>query len=413
MKTKRGASLIVALGVLAALLAVLAYAAEDQRIAIMAEQNRMEGRRAELAAEAGIQWSLEEMAEYVTTSSVTLADQWATDTWYGEQKFEVGNTSFKVQIVDAASFININTVQETQLENMGLNDTQVDSLLDWRSTGETPRANGAKDAYYNALPNPYNAKLGNFDSVDELLQVQGFNGAYLYNTPQENNVVVQNANGGESLPALADCCTVDSVSPNVSSSGTAKLNANTATAAQMIQRGIPAPVATSIVSRRSRGTFSTMGALLQSPGISISNCGTILDNLTVSSSTTISGLINVNTASAAVLETLPGMTTDIAGAIVEDQTDGITSMSDLASVSGMTLSVLEQCVDYLTIASNVFLVRSVGTAGQTSVALEAVVSITNGTPTIKRISRCLFSDMPTRWNWETTTTADNVLVESK
>ena len=412
MRTHRGASLLLALAVVASLLAVLAFAAADQRLAIMAESNRMQERRALVAAQSGIQWALQDLAT-ANTASVTLQDDWATITTNGDEKYTVADTSFRVQIVDAASLININTVTEAQLQTMGLTQEQIDSLLDWRSAGQTPRPEGAKDAYYNALTYPYNTKLRAFDSVDELLQVKGFNAATLFNTAAENNTVTVNTNGTPDLPPLADVSTVDSVSPSTSATGTAKLNANTATAVTMVQRGIPATVAARILAGRARGTYANMAALLRAPGITLADCGPILENLQIGTATTATGMLNLNTTSEAVLNTLPGLTPDVVSAIITLQQSGFTSMSDLATIPGMSLSALQQIADHVAVGSNVFLVRCVGTAGQASVALEAAVKITNGQPTVTRISRCLFTDMPTRWSWETTTTNENVLVESK
>jgi len=93
---------------------------------------------------------------------------------YGEGQFEVwiGNERGK---------ININGANEALLKMMlngfGLEGQQesiiVDSILDWRDKNDLHRLNGAEDDYYKSLPEPYECKNGDFDSVEELLMVRG------------------------------------------------------------------------------------------------------------------------------------------------------------------------------------------------------------------------------------------------
>jgi general secretion pathway protein K len=49
----------------------------------------------------------------------------------------------------------------------------VDSILDWRDTDDLRRLHGAETEYYQSLPQPYSAKNGPFDTVEELLLVRG------------------------------------------------------------------------------------------------------------------------------------------------------------------------------------------------------------------------------------------------
>lgn len=49
----------------------------------------------------------------------------------------------------------------------------VDAIGDWVDSDDLVRPSGAESRYYNTLPNPYNAKNGPFDTVDELRKVKG------------------------------------------------------------------------------------------------------------------------------------------------------------------------------------------------------------------------------------------------
>jgi general secretion pathway protein K len=93
---------------------------------------------------------------------------------YGEGEYEVriGNESGK---------ININVANEAllkmMLEGFDLEEQEkniiVDSILDWRDKNTLHRLNGAEDDYYRSLPEPYECKDDDFDSVEELLLVRG------------------------------------------------------------------------------------------------------------------------------------------------------------------------------------------------------------------------------------------------
>ena len=61
-------------------------------------------------------------------------------------------------------------------------DIIVDSILDWMDKDELHKLNGAEDDYYQSLNPPYDCKDGPFDTVDELVLVQGVTKQILYGT---------------------------------------------------------------------------------------------------------------------------------------------------------------------------------------------------------------------------------------
>ena len=94
---------------------------------------------------------------------------------------DFGSGKFKVHIGNEAGKININQANETLLKMMveafdldtQQKDIIADSILDWRDENDLHRLNGAEDDYYNSLPEPYDCKNDDFDSVEELLLVRG------------------------------------------------------------------------------------------------------------------------------------------------------------------------------------------------------------------------------------------------
>ncbi len=153
-------------------------------------------------------------------------------------------------ITDECARLDINTATETQLrllfENVIPDDEDypvdinvlVDSLLDWRESGDTPRANGAKDLYYQSLDPPYNCKKAAFSTVEELLLVRDFTPWVMFGEDYNQNGLldVNEDDGRESFPpdnddnelykGIAPYLTVWSRELNVSNMKAPRINLN-------------------------------------------------------------------------------------------------------------------------------------------------------------------------------------------
>lgn len=430
-RQERGVVLVIALAILAGLVALVASVAASQQLAIRAEANRINRERARIAAEAGVQRALAAIAGTIqdTTNVATGTPvsgttvqgqaQMQTDEWYtlgdkGNERFTVGAGTFRIEIFDAGSLVNLNTALEAQLLRLPLTTEQVASLLDWREVGTTARTEGAKDEYYNALEKPYNAKLRRFDTFDELLDVRYF-------TPTDLYQVNDNANTTTPLPNLADgrqavlydLSTVDSFSAQLQPSGAAMININTANVSQrLVQAGMSLQTAQALAPGTAAPSFASIGDVLARV-TNPADRAVVLDAVTTSPATRLEGKINLNTASEAVLMSIPDMTEDLANGIVAYQSTGFTKLSDLLQVSGFTdANNLQRFASYFTVRSSIFLVRVVGECGGTQVALEAVVDTSSQAPRLIKMHDQPYSDMPTRWGWSTDPTNDTVLVAS-
>lgn len=411
-RKQRGAVMVVTLAILAGLVALLAAAAITQREKFRETTVRMQQRRAEIAADAGIQRALAQIQTITAGSASTTQDEWATLGTNGDDLFEVGNAAFRLQIVDAARFVNLNSAPETQLQRMPFTQEQIDSLLDWREPGNTPRPEGGKDEYYNNLPNPYNTKLRRLDSFDELLSIKGFSAGRLYE-PQTDVVstATQVTGPSDQQPTLAELSTVDSFSPNLAPNGQAKLNVNAGgtTAAALQQRGLSAVIANQIVAGR---PYTGIGRVLNLVGNDRDAQRIVLDELTTSAAPRIEGKINLNTASESVLNTVPNLPPDVVSSIVSRQEQGFTRLSDLLDIPGLSGATLTDTIDLFEVSSQTFLVRAMGVAGDTFVSREAVVEFTNGTARVLRVVDPPFADMRSRWGWATETTNEITLLEA-
>lgn len=410
MRTKRsGAILLAVVAVLGGLVVIMGGLAANQRIAFQAQMNRMQMRRAEFAAQTGVNRALAAL-QTIDPNQVSQEDEWYELGETGSTNFILGDASFRMQILDAGALISINTANQQQLEHLPLSTEQIESLLDWRETGTDPRTEGAKDEYYNGLPTPYNARLGPFKTVDELLLVRGWDAPTLYEYDPQRTAITQNVAYDERQIPLAQFLTVDSQAPSTNAQGQPKAQIRTVTNAQLLQRGINEIAAGNIFQRRT--TFTSMAQVLAVQGVNAQSAQALLDNYTINAGPT-TGRINLNTASEAVLQSIEGITPDISAEIVSRQTTGFTSIGELRTIPGVNIGLLRTTADTFAVGSTTFHVRVIGTAGQTSVPLEAVVRIENGVPRILRVQRPPFSDMRERWEWDEETTTETVLSEGE
>ncbi len=404
---RRGAVMILAMVVVFAVTAMLVSALAVERSEFRAAVQRIDAQRARLAAQSGLARALATL-QFQVNSPVTQLDEWYTLGNQANDSFTVGRIRFRMQIIDAASLVNLNVADETQLQNMGLTSEQIDSLLDWREEGFTPRPEGAKDEFYNTLEKPYNAKLGRLDHIDELLLIKGFEPASLFQTPE-----TQNTTGATPQP-IYSLATVDSFSPSLTPDGQTKGNINTVNQGALTQAGVPAPIAAAIILRRNtQGTFTRMGDVLTVAGMTPEAAGVVIDRFQVGGQPRNEGRINVNTAREDVLVTIPELTTDIAQAIVSRQSAGINALSEMFQVPGVTVQTMASMVDRLTTDSEVFIVRIEGQAGTSRYTLEAMVRVADSRAQVLKVSEPVYRNMNALWGWAEETTNEIVLGEDE
>lgn len=448
-RTERGQALIIALAVTAVLVSLIAITAESQRISVAAVANRMEERRTRMTAMNAVQLAIQSLLEgnsgvagittgtasstgtgtnNVTNTITSNLDDWAllgtggSVATPGAVKYVVTDCSFRMQVIDTCSLLDINTATSAMLTNLPLTQQQVDCLTDFRSTGETALPDGAKDAYYNALTNPYDAKEARFDTFDELLHVEWFTPDVLYDPQSVTNTAVtfQPLTNGQQ-PALYDLCTAYAYAPILTATGGSKTNISGTNVSlqSLTQLGISAASAAIIYSNGTgngntrRLNWASIGQILARV-TNKSDQAAILNNLTVGASTVKEGLININTASQNVLQTVPGITSDIAAAIVSQQASGFSSLGAVANVAGMSGTALQQSADLLTAVSQTFEIRVVATAGVDTEAFTAIVQIQNSVPKIVYFGRAPLptAQMISRWGWPQDTSSETDLVTS-
>jgi DNA uptake protein ComE-like DNA-binding protein len=401
-RRQSGLIMVQALVLIAGLLALMAVLAANQRVTLNATQNQLRQRRAEVAARSAIAIALATLQE-ANPNLVTLADEWAILGDNGNQAFEIGTTgtTYRMQILDAGSLLNLNTATETQLQQLPLTPEQLDSLLDWREATGQGRPQGAKDEYYNTLTQPYNAKLGRIVTRNEVLLIRGWTAKAFYNPPAEDTVTTatpaRDAEGN--LLPIVDLVTADSGMPNTRADGQARTNISQGNLNQaaLIQLGVDPNLAQQIVAR---GPYSSWAELFALPGLSSIALQGLLDEVTITPTNRLEGKVNINTASQGVLESLLQLTPDVASAIVSRQSVGFASLGDIATIPGITSVNLAQIADSIGVGSDTWIVRAYGESGGVGVAVEAVIGLRNGRAQIITYERLNNTNIPTWWNWE-------------
>ena len=436
MKRQRGSVFVYCLVVLVALIGVLAAVASTERVDVKAATNRKELIKARMACLSGVQRYIATVAGDLagggaTTSSTsatsgstiaatsgatTLQDDWALLGSNGDENVIVGDTHFRMQVVDASSFINMTKLNAAWLNKLPLSQQQIDAYTDFTTAGENATSDGGKDPYYNGLAVPYNAKLAALDTLDELLQIRYFNPSSIW-LPQTDIVstVTFSAGPNGQQPTLYDMLTPYCYSPNVQPGPLGqqqpKINISGVISPATVNRLVGLGLSQNSANRLQAARPTSLGgaiALIQS----IQDKRVILDNCTFSPATRIAGLINLNTASQNVLATVPGINANTAQALVNQQQTGYTRLSDVLNVAGYSAAAATASIDYFCVESSTFIVRVIGYCGGTSVAMEGVVDIINNTPRLIRLSDVPFTDVIERWNWNSTTSTDTVLKEA-
>ncbi len=420
---------------------------------------------------------------------------------------QVGDSWVKIDVMDTAGMIDLNTVDQATLQRLPVfkdNPDLTAAIVDWRTPADQMLPNGAKSDYYNGLSPAYDCKSAPYDSVDELLLVKGMTPSILFSSPSGSaidpdadsstsgtlpglgNISAPSrtrqapgsgggtgtaggaAGGGTSTGTaavgetdwtdiysssnipLSDLFTTVGRERNVAADGTLRANINTATSQELQDKlGIGATLADGLVRFRSSGTggaggtggggqtgggvparpgagaapapsrqtaggagadgqaggagqgagagaaaaqvFKTIGDLMNVPGRETFDRATmqqIADRISVDDQPYHENLVNINTAPAEVLATVPGMDHATLQAIVDYRQGGsvFQSLGDLFGITTLTREQYINVIGHLCTKSSVYRVRiRVATPGQQSIyAVTALVELTDYGPRIRQ-----------------------------
>ena len=236
-----------------------------------------------------------------------------------------------------------------------------------------------------------NARV-NINNADgqQVTQIQGNNNQPVFSQGEKDALVQQREFG--SIGDLIDATAVTeqvfnnireriSVGSDEDEGGEEIVNINTADAGELqTLDGIDEGIADRIIDHRnSQGNFQNIDQLKEVKLITEEEFSSIVDQITTRDEATVSGSVNINTAPQEILQLLPGMDANKAGAIInrresepEDnqQADALAeagiegnpfeNISQLLDVEGMDMETFRQIAELVTYRSHGFLIEADG-----------------------------------------------------
>jgi DNA uptake protein ComE-like DNA-binding protein len=313
-------------------------------------------------------------------------------------------------VADEESRLNVNTATADELAKLqNMTPDVATAIVNWRGGDSTTAT--AEAQYYAGLKPPYQPRIGPFLTVRELLMVRGVTPELLLGSDVHQNGLLAETEENDFAHAgsvdssdlgWAGILTVDSSVQNVNAAGEDRVNIQTADQNSLTAvRGITPQIARAIVAYRGQHQFQSIADLLDvtppqnqnqrgsSGQSSTDQTGTsvvdenlfmdIADDVTTETSQSQAGAININTASLDVLACLPGVSRELAQAIISQRQSGefFASTGELLKVPGLTRDIFKQIAPLLTARSETFRILSEGKINSTGARqrIQAIIHV--------------------------------------
>jgi type II secretory pathway component PulK len=357
--------LIVTIWVVLVLAGLALVFARSMRVSAAVAANQVAAIQAECIAEGALQYVIAKIIEAADTKEDETSSEAGAD--YEEQ--EVGEAGyfwvlrsnlesdheFDFGLTDEAGKINLNSASVEMLQKLpGMTAELAASIIDWRDSDSDVTTGGAESESYLLRADGYQCKNAPLETVEEILLINGASEDLLYGEDTNLNGYLDDHenDGDESEPddnhngsldaGFYDYVTVYSEESNVDSDGQSRININNTSGASELQtlleekfkadRALEIMLASGISSNPS---FENILDFYFKSGMTATEFAQIADRLTTSSETTLSGLVNVNTAPKEVLACLPDLEDSDAKALVsyrESHSDGLDSIAWVTEV---------------------------------------------------------------------------------
>ncbi len=438
--------LIIVLWIALGLVSITLYFANSMSSELRASDNRVSGLVAEQAIEGAARYLTYILSNFGTNGVMLYPVDYLSEAVpVGDAHFwligrdtnnPVGPGQVFFGLVDEASKLNLNFASSNMFAALLQTMPQANldlagAILDWRDTN----GGSSSQTYYSMRNPPYQCKNAPFETVDELRLLQGADIDSLLGEDLNRNGVLdpneadENHNGMVD-PGILEYVTVYSREPGTYSNGLPRVNISVVIGAT---GPLPALLQSAFGSSRADRILTRLGLLspasssaTRPPGggrqgapsaaVAAANAATIAPRVFTSplqfylqsgmkldefaqifnairmddGTNTIEGRINVNTARAAVLACLPGMTSDLAQTLVNyrlTNPDKLTSIAWVADALGQNDSTALQTLaagDYLTTQSYQFMadVAALGPHGRGYRRTRFIFDTIDGSPKI-------------------------------
>ncbi len=357
-----GSVLVIVLWISLGLVSLAIYFAQTTSLALKASDQRLAGLEAERVMEGATRYLSYVLANTEQHGVPPLIQNYLRDAvgvgdatfWLvGRDPQQVNPNAPYFGLVDESSKLNLNTATQEMLELLpipGINEV-ASAILDWRDADSEVRTGGAEDETYLRLNPPYRCKNGNFETIDELRQVKGVAMEMLYGEDANRNGVLDpNENDGDATPpsdnrdgrldpGLVEYLTAFSRESNLTTNGTQRVNMVGAGAARraatVLQQKFGAARSNEILARLGNANVQSVLEFFIRSQMTADEFAQIGPELTMSNGSSQAGLVNVNTASEAVLACIPGIGVNNAPQLVSyrlSNPDKLTSVAWVAEV---------------------------------------------------------------------------------
>lgn len=374
----KGSVLVIVLWVAFGLVSLALYFGQSMGFNLRASDNQAAGLEAEQAIEGAARY-----AGYLLTK-LDEPGQIPDPLTYQREGVRVGDATFwfigrsdqqqlssSTQpifgLVDEASKLNLNTATQAMLENLPrMTPELAAAIIDWRDADSEVTSGGAESETYLRLQPAYACKNGPFETLEELRLVKGADLDILYGEDANmNGVLDRNENDGTlSLPndnrdgrldpGILEYLTVYSREPNT------RTNVNDRTQlAALLQQYFSTDRSNQILAQfggagggpgggggagggpgrgggAGGGAGQTMGSILEfyiRSKMTPDEFSKIESSITVTNTPFLEGLVNVNTASEAVLACIPGIGTEKASTVAAFRQSNATRLNSVAWLS--------------------------------------------------------------------------------
>jgi len=348
--SSKGSVLIVVMVVCMGLVAMTLVFGNAMTLAYRGADNSLAGQQAEQAIEGAARY-----AEYLMTQ-VTRPGAMPDPASFQSDALPVGDATFwfigvpassdpidqpAFGLVDEASKLNLNTATSEMLQGLpGMTADLAAAIIAWRTTNSGTDSSAMTSASNKNAP---------FESAEELALVSGTDSTLLYGQDLNLNHAIDptETDAGSSFSSgnansriasgFLEYLTVFSREPNTLSDGTTpriNITQPVSTAlTTLLGRIVDASRARQIEQRiREAGTLRSVLEFYIRSGMTEAEFGKISWGITAKNGAFVTGLVNVNTASATVLACIPGIGPDKAASLIAARATQTTPPENLAWV---------------------------------------------------------------------------------
>ena len=406
-RSQRGSVLIIVMWICFGVVALTLYFANSMSSELRAADNRVQDASARAACDGGVRYAAYLLGQLATGGTVPLATDYKAEQlpvgdayfWFiGRDPNQKPSADPFFGIVDEASKINLNTASATMLSGLPTMTTDLAAnILSWRGASN---AGGAGNETYARLEPSRLVKGAPFETIDELRLVYGStidallgedtnrNGALDRNEDDTDQSPPHDNQDGQLQPGILEYVTVYSRQPNTGRVNVTDASQPTRTRlGAIIQSALNSPQRTQqIIRNLGTRTIGSVAEFYAVSGLTAAEFQQIHTRLTASTGSTVQGLININTASEAVLDCIPGIGTDYASALVSYRLahpDVLTSLAWITQVITAPAAI-RTAGRYITDQSYQFSVdvAAVGRNGRGYCREKVVFDLSSGTPRI-------------------------------